>query len=132
MVWQGPRLGFVAETGRFAAMETPCVRVLACFFRALLPTSSFFVFLSFPFFFRCVPVCLSSSCPFVCAAAICYSQQVRTSFYSTCSFCLCRLYPTPSRNSFVFCFFIVVVFCFCSSYFLGGVFFVVLFSCPVH
>ena len=23
-------------------------------------------------------------------------------FYSTCSFCLCHLYPTPSRNSFVF------------------------------
>ena len=23
MVWQGPRLGFVAETGSFVAMETP-------------------------------------------------------------------------------------------------------------
>ena len=23
-------------------------------------------------------------------------------FYSTCSFCLCHLYPTPSRNSLVF------------------------------
>ena len=25
-------------------------------------------------------------------------------FYSTCSFCLCQLYPTPSRNSFAFLF----------------------------
>ena len=25
-------------------------------------------------------------------------------FYSTCSFCLCHLYPTPSRNSFVLLF----------------------------
>ena len=37
-----------------------------------------FVFLFFLFFFLCcIPVCLSSSCPFVCAAAVCYSQQVR-------------------------------------------------------
>ena len=66
---------------------------------------SFSVILVFLFlFFSCIPVCLSSSCPFVCAAAICYSQQVRTVFYSTCSFCLllCHLYPIPSRNYFVF------------------------------
>ena len=34
-------------------------------------------------------------------------------FYSTCSFCLCHLCPTPSRNSTVFysfCFFFVALF----------------------
>ena len=62
---------------------------------------SFFVFIFFLFLiFSCIPVCLSSSCPFVCAAAICYSQQVR--IYSTCSFCLCHLYPTPSRIFILF------------------------------
>ena len=40
-------------------------------------------------------------------------------FYSTCSFCLCHLYPAPSRNSFVFYSFI---FFFRSSYCSGGVF----------
>ena len=40
-------------------------------------------------------------------------------FYITCSFCLCHLYPTPSRNSFVFYSFSI----FCRSfYFSGGVF----------
>ena len=41
--------------------------------------------------------------------------------YSTCSFCLCNLSPTPSRDSFVFLF--VYVFVFCRAYFSGGVFF---------
>ena len=39
--------------------------------------------------------------------------------YSTCGFCLCHLYPTPSRNSFVFYSFSIF---FRSSYFSGGVF----------
>ena len=43
-------------------------------------------------------------------------------FYSTCSFCSCHLYPTPSRNSFVFHSFSIF---FRSSYFSGGVFVVV-------
>ena len=48
--------------------------LLACFC-ALLPTFRF----SFPsfLFFPCIPVCLSSSCSFISAAAICYSQEVR-------------------------------------------------------
>ena len=38
----------------------------------------FFVFFSsFSHFFPCIPVCLPSSCPFVCAAATCYSQHLR-------------------------------------------------------
>ena len=74
--------------------------VLACFC-ALLPTFRFRFFFSFLNFFASIPMCLSSSCPFVCAASTCYSQQVHV-FYSTCSktFCLCHLYPTPSRNYF--------------------------------
>ena len=41
----------------------------------------FFVFLFFLFiFFSCIPVCLSS-CSFVCAASICYSQQIRILWY---------------------------------------------------
>ena len=51
--------------------------LLACFC-ALLPTFRFSFFFSFfSYFFPCIPVCLSSSCPFVCAEVICYSQQVR-------------------------------------------------------
>ena len=78
---------------------------------AFVPCFLLFVF-RFPFFstwyfFSFIPVCLSSSCPFVCAAAICYSQQGRiivVYINSTCSFCstMCHLYPTPSQNSFVF------------------------------
>ena len=77
--------------------------LLACFFCALLPT---FRFLFFFFFFPASRyVCLSSSCPFACAAAICYSSLSKDVYYSTCSFCLlCHLYPTPSRNSFVLLF----------------------------
>ena len=68
----GPRLGLVAETGRFVAMETRLeYDFLACFC-ALLPTLRF-SFLSFLICFPFISVCLSSSCPFVCAAAICYS-----------------------------------------------------------
>ena len=47
------------------------------FLLAFVPCFLFFVFLFFLFiFFSCIPVCLSSSCSFVCAA-ICCSQQVR-------------------------------------------------------
>ena len=48
--------------------------------------------------------CLSSSCPLVCAAAICYSPQIRIPEYfivRVISACVI-LYPTPSQNSFVF------------------------------
>ena len=47
---------------------------VACFLLFVLRFAFFFYFL---IFFVCIPVCLSSSCPFVCAAATCYSQQVR-------------------------------------------------------
>ena len=49
MVWQGPRLGFVAETGRFVAMETPWVR-FSCLL-AFVPCFLLFVFLFFLFLF---------------------------------------------------------------------------------
>ena len=101
MVWQGPRLGFVAEAGRFAAMETPWVRfscllaVVPCFlifvFRFSFP--SFLIFFLHPgmfIFFVSLRLCSN----------LLLSKYV---FYSTCSFCLlCHLYPTPPRNSSVF------------------------------
>ena len=58
---------------------------------ALLPTFLMFSFL--------IPVCSSSSCSFVCAAVICYSQQVRVR--STCSF-LCRLFPASFLGILLF------------------------------
>ena len=57
---------FVGETGRFVTMDA-----LSTIFLLLCLASLFSYF--FPF----IPVCLSSSCSFVCAAVICYSQQVR-------------------------------------------------------
>ena len=65
---------------------------------ALLPTFLFsFLFL----FFSCIPVCLSSSCLFVCSAAICYSQQVRILWYVF--FLLVSFVPKPMSELFCFC-----------------------------
>ena len=78
IVWQGPRLGFVAETGRFVAMYSG-VDALNTIFLLLCLASyfSFFVFLFFLFLIlSCIPVCLSSSYPVACAAAICYSSLI--------------------------------------------------------
>ena len=47
MVWQGPRLGFVAETGRSLAMETPRVR-LSCILICRASYFSFSILLPFP------------------------------------------------------------------------------------
>ena len=94
--------------------------LLACF-RAVLPTFRFSFFFSFIIFFPCVPVCLSSSCPFVCAAAICYSQKVRI-------FLLVSFVPYPISD--FFCFFIRLV-----NFFVAPIsrvaFFVVVLSYPV-
>ena len=54
MVWQSPRLGFVAEAGRFVAMETPRVRFSALLL-CLASYFSFFVFFSFSYFFSLHP-----------------------------------------------------------------------------
>ena len=83
MVWQGPRLGFVAESGRFVTMNA--LSTISCFC-ALLPTFLVFSFL--------IPVCfiffvflrLSNSNYLV----LC-SQQVRILWH-----------VLFSRNSFVF------------------------------
>ena len=126
-MWQGPRLGFIAETGRFVAMETPRVRFscsclcLACYF-------SFFIFFLVLFFF------FSSASRYVYLLRVPSSVQQPPAtlgkyvFFRTYSSCLCHLHPTPSRNYFVFYSFIIF---FRSSYFSGGVFFVVL-SYPVR
>ena len=107
MVWHGPRLGFVAETGRYVAtsMETPWVRFFCLL--AFVPFFLLHVFrFSFLIFFPASRYLVSSSCPFVCSAAICYSPKYV--FYSTCSFCLRHLYRTSSRNSLVFYFVAVI------------------------
>ena len=73
MVWQGPRLGFVAESRLGFVSETgiyvpiDALSKIPCFW-ALLPTFRMF---SYP-----IPVCLSSWCSFVWAPVTCYSQQL--------------------------------------------------------
>ena len=99
MVWQGPRLGFVAETGRFVAMETPRAR-FSCLL-VFVPCFLLFVFLFFSFFFSLHPgmfilLRVPSS---VQQPSATLSKYV---FNSTRSSCLCHLYPTPSRRSFAF------------------------------
>ena len=73
----------------------------------------------------CIPVCLSS-CPFVSAAAICYSQQVRILCYVF--LLLVSFVPYPISKFFGFH---SSSFVFFVALFSGGVFFVVL-SYPVR
>ena len=60
IVWQGPRFGFVAETGRFVTTDAMSTISCPC---ALLPSSSLFSVLT--------RVCFSSSYSFVRTAVIC-------------------------------------------------------------
>ena len=103
--------------------------VSTIFLLAFVPCFLLFIFFFFLFFFfSCIPVCLSSSRPFVCAQpSTTLSKYV---FHSTCSFCLCHL-PYPISDFFCFFLFVKYLFFFRSSYFSGGVFFVVL-SYPVR
>ena len=82
-------------------METPWVQFY-CLLLYLASYFSFFVFLFFLFFSR-IPVSLSSSCPFVCAAAICYSQQVRILSY-VFFLLVVSLVPYPISEFFCFSF----------------------------
>ena len=118
MVWQGPRLGFVPETGRFVAMETLWVR-FSCLL-AFVPCFLLFVFrCSFLFFFSLHPGMLI----FFVSLRLCSSHlllSASTYFIVRVLSALCHLYPTPSRNYFIF--YSSGIF-FRSSYFSGGVFF---------
>ena len=69
------------------------------FLLAFVPCFLLFVFLFF-LFFPCIPVCSSSSCLFVCAAAICYSQQVR--IFKYVFFLLVSFVPYPISELFWF------------------------------
>ena len=97
IVWQGPRLGFAAETRRFVTTYA---------------LSTIFLFLPFSlslFFSVLIPVCLSSSCCFVRAAVLC------SSWARTCTFCvICILphlrIPFVLLLLFVLCIFFVVLF----------------------
>ena len=86
IVWEGPRLGFVAETGSFATMAA-----LSTLFLLLCLAPYFYHFLPYPGMFLL----------FV-HLRLC-SNHLLLSAISTCSFFLCHLYSAWSRNSFVFC-----------------------------
>ena len=95
MVWQGPRLGFVARDGKICCYGDALSTI---FLLAFVPCFILFVFRFFfsflSFFFpasRHVYLRVPSS---VQQPSATLSKYV---FYSTCSFCLCHLYPTPSR-----------------------------------
>ena len=98
MVWQGPRLGYVAETGRFVTVDA--LSTISCFC-ALLPI--------FRIFSCLIPVlvCLSSSCSFVCASVICYSQPLRI-IRSTCSF-LCHVVSCLISKFICFYSFVIIL-----------------------
>ena len=99
MVWQGPRLGFVAETGRFVAMETPWVR-FSCLLLCLASYFSFFAFLFFLFLFfpasRYVYLLRVSS-----SVQPQFATVSKYLFYSTCSFC-CVICTLPHLGILLF------------------------------
>ena len=74
--------------------------LLACFC-VLLPTFRFSFFFSFLIFFPASRYVYLLRVPSYVQQSATLSKYV---FYSTCSFCLCHLYPTPFRNYFVFLF----------------------------
>ena len=113
-------LGFVAETGRFVGDGDALSTI---FLLAFVPCFLLFVFrFSFLFFVFLHPGMFIFSVPLrLCSSHLLLSAS--TVFYCKCSFCLCHLYPTPSRNSFVFFIRLFFFFFFRSSYFSGGVFF---------
>ena len=72
--------------------------LLACFC-VLVPTFRYSFF--FSYFFPSIPACFIF---FVSLRHCCSKKSATLSkyvFFSTCSSCLCRLYPTPSWNYFV-------------------------------
>ena len=102
------------------AMST--IFLLDCFFLCLASYFSFFVFLFllFLFFFLHPGMFTLFVSLRLCSSHLRLSASTYY-FYNTCSFCLCHLHPTPSRNSMVF-FYSSSIF-FRSSYFSGDVFF---------
>ena len=92
--------------------------LLACFC-VLVPTFRYSFF--FSYFFPSIPACFIF---FVSLRHCCSKKSATLSkyvFFSTCSSCLCRLYPTPSWNYFVVLF--VQYLDFSSLLFLGWRFF---------
>ena len=97
MVWQGPRLGFVAETGRFVAMGTSRVR-FSCLLLCLASYFSFFLSL---LTFSLHPGMLI----FLVSLRLCSSHLPLSAsmfFIARVLSVLFNLYPTPSRISLVF------------------------------
>ena len=77
-VWQGPRIGFAAETGAHANIIT-LITILFFLSSLLLLVSLLSSFLSRP---RRIPVYFSPSCRFVRAAVICSSWACMYALYS--------------------------------------------------
>ena len=122
-----PRLGFVAETGRFCGYGDAFSTIfLLVFVPCFLLFVFRFSFLSFLIFFPCIPVRYLLRVPSsVQQPSATLSKYV---FYSTCFFCLCHLYPTSSRNYYVFYSFTI----FSQLLFLGWRLFSVVLSYPVR
>ena len=113
MAWRGSRLGFVAETRRFFAFEMPSAG-FSCLY-TFVPCFLLFVF-RFAFISYFFPasryVYLLRVTSSVQQPSVALSKLV---LYSTCSFWLCHLYPTPtllqlSCFSFVNFFFVALIF----------------------
>ena len=113
MVWQGPRLGFVAESGRFVTMNA--MSTISCFC-ALLPTFLVFSFLipACFIFFVLLRLCNSSHL----LLFILYSQQVRIIVRVISSF-ICIL----PHLGILFCYSFINGFFFSKFLFLGWRFF---------
>ena len=115
----GPRLGFVAETGRFVAMETPWVRFscLLAFVPYLLLFLFRFSFFSYFFpasryvYLLCVPSSVQQS--LLLSASTYFVVRV----LSACVIC-----TLPHLGILMFFIHLVFLFLFRSSYFSGGVF----------
>ena len=92
MVWQGPVSARCSRDGKICCYRDAFEYDFLAWLLLCLASYFSFFFSFFSYFFPPCRYVLSSSCPFVCATAICYSPQV--CIYSTCYFCLCHLYPT--------------------------------------
>ena len=124
MVWQGPRRGFVAETGRFCcygdALST--IFLLPCFC-ALLPTFRFsFIFSLFSYFFLHPGMFI-----FFVSLRLCSSRLLlsASTYFIVRVLSACCVICTLLHLGILLFFYSFSIF-FRSSYFSGGVFFVVL------
>ena len=118
MVWQGPRLGCIAETGRFVAMETPWVR-----FSCLLAFVPCFLLFFFRFCFFNIFFPHAGMFIFFVSLRVCSSHQLlsASTYFIVRVLSACVTCTLPHLGIILF-FYSFSIF-FRSSYFSGGVFF---------